>query len=338
MHRHLKHGFAIKFFALAVLIFGGFLSMSHVALATGEPCWQDYPAKGTPIAGFPNATDFTLPGKCQDASGCALAGFVVGPSGFGCGGSDICCLTPAKTLGCYNDYVGADRTTFTSASCVKNDAACSSPNKKLGNGHGCSAGVGGDVCCAIVGATGAAKTDANGYPVGAAIPDAGSTAQWKFNNDSGTGIQLVACTEDGNCSVDDIVNQGINFAKWVMGLAGALFLLVFVYGGAMYVISFGKSDYVTKGKNALIRGSIGIVLVMSAWTIVSYVAASLGYVPVGTGSTADADAACAKQHTGYSCMNVSPEQEKSQYICYSSLCKSNKDKQYKCCIQAPTNK
>lgn len=340
MHRNFKHEFAIKFFALAIIFLMGWLTMPAKAFAL---CWDGpdeastYPnVAGTPkpIAGFPNKGDL-IPSSCENSeSACALKGYISAPA-YGCPApATTCCLKPAKTLGCFNDYIGADRTTFTSATCVKNDAACVSPNKKLGDDHGCSDGNGGKVCCAIIGAAsgGASKTPA------AALPSGGSTAKWKFNNDQGTGIQLVPCTEDGNCTIENVVQQGINFAKWVMGLAGALFLLVFVYGGAMYVASFGRSDYVTKGKNALIRGAIGIVLVMSAWTIVSYVAASLGYMPVGTGSVADLDAACAKQHTGYSCMNVTPEQEKSQYLCDKDLCKSDLNKQYKCCIQTPTNK
>ena len=282
---------------LSFLIISLFIFLPSKVFAVGEPCWKDYPTGGTPIAGFPKAADFTLPGICGPAAACSASGKVVGPTGFGCGGTDICCLVPAKSLGaCYNDYVGDDRTSFQSTSCVKSDAQCASPNKKLGDGHGCSDANGGTICCAIID-----KNKAAGYPTGGALPQTGSTAEWKYNNKEGTGLQLVECTKDGNCTIDDLVQQGVNFAKWVMGLAGALFLLVFVYGGAMYAVSFGRSDYITKGKNAMTRGAFGIILVMGAWTIVSYVSTSLGYKGVSLGGTTQTDqtATCANDANSF---------------------------------------
>ncbi len=263
-------------------------------------CWDDpdpakaYPNVGgspQPIAGFPNKGDL-IPDSCEaTADACTVKGNVAANAGYGCP-TGICCLKPAKSIICYNNYVGADRPSFQSVSCVKTDALCASPNKKLGDGGGCTDANGGTVCCAII----KAGTSAGGK--GAAIPQTGSTAVWQYQNPEKTGLLLVQCTQSGNCTIDDLVNQGINFAKWIMGLAGALFLLVFVYGGAMYVASFGKSDYVTKGKKALIRGAIGIVLVMGAWTIVSYVATSLGYKATGLGGTpTDQTAQCANDAT-----------------------------------------
>jgi len=255
------------------LIISLFIFLPSKVLAVA--CWANYPTGGTAIAGFPTAADFKLPGTCTAADKCSPN--VQGPGGFGCGGTDICCLTPTKPLGCFNDYVGADRTSFQSASCLE-PTACSSGNKAIAPAgqNGCT---GTKVCCAIM-KTGTSAAGGKG----AAVPQTGSTAAWVSSVPGG--LVLVPCTQSGNCTIDDLVNQGINFAKWIMGLSGALFLLVFVYGGAMYVASFGKAEYVTKGKNALKRGAIGIVLVMGAWTVVSYVATSLGYQGIGVGGSA----------------------------------------------------
>ncbi|MDD5438553.1 MAG: pilin [Patescibacteria group bacterium] len=324
----LKNGSLIWSF----LIVGFFVFLPMTAHAALN-CWDKYPTGGTPIPGFPKATDFQSSACSATKDACTSQGSVA-IDGFGCVAPQACCLKPAKSLGaCYNDYVGDDRTIFQSTSCVKSDAQCASPNKKLGDGHGCSDANGGTVCCAII----KSSNSKSGSTAGS-IPQTGSTAAWKYQNPEKTGLLLVDCTKDGNCTIDDIVQQGVNFAKWVMGLAGALFLLVFVYGGAMYAVSFGRSDYITKGKNALVRGAFGVILVMGAWTIVSYVATSLGYTGMApTGTNTGTDDACAKK-AGYSCMMVTPEQEKSQYLCESKLCMSNKDPQYKCCVQAPSNK
>jgi hypothetical protein len=304
-------GLKIKFLGWSILIIGLFIFLPNKALA--GTCWGDYPKAGTPIPGFPTASDFTLPGNCvaDPAKDCSEKGYVVGPKGmFGCAPAETCCLVPAKTLSCFNDYVGSDRTSFQSVSCVKSDAQCAAPNKKLGDGHGCSDANGGTVCCAILSSSG----KSGGASSGGTVPKTGSTAKWSLGVQGG--MQLVPCTETGNCTIDDLVNQGVNFAKWIMGLAGALFLLVFVYGGAMYTVSFGRSDYITKGKNAMTRGAFGIILVMGAWTVVSYVSTSLGYKPVGLGGTAaqtDQTALCA--NTDSSFMGCVPQADKCLTWC-----------------------
>jgi len=107
-------------------------------------------------------------------------------------------------------------------------------------------------------------------------PITGSTAKWDYGGKAG-GLRLVACTKDGNCELKDIVQQGIYFADFLIGLSGALFLIAFIWGGAMYLLSFGREGWVSKGRDAMVKSSIGIVFIMLAWTIVTYVAASLGY-------------------------------------------------------------
>ena len=91
------------------------------------------------------------------------------------------------------------------------------------------------------------------------------------------GIQNVGCEETGDCSIEQIVQKAVYFAQFIMGLSGALFLIVFIYGGALYILSFGRSEWVNKGQKAMVQAAIGIVFVMGAWTIVWYVAQSLGY-------------------------------------------------------------
>ena len=98
-------------------------------------------------------------------------------------------------------------------------------------------------------------------------------------------LQQTGCEQSGDCTIEDIVQMGVNFAQFIMGLSGALFLLVFIYGGARYVLSFGKQDWVSKGRDAMVHAAIGIVIIMSAWTIVSYVAQSLGYIGSSTGGS-----------------------------------------------------
>lgn len=307
-----------------------FLPLKVLAGPVDSPCWDKYPTGGTPIPGFPSSGDIKngsckadFPAFTADCFNKPGAAGVDSMGLFGCDPGLRCCLYPSTSWICANNYGGALRPTIDHTACFKTEAQCASPNSKIADGAGCNDTNGGPVCCAIIkGSTAAA---AGSKAAGAAIPQTGSTAAWVSSVPGG--LVLVSCTQSGNCTIDDLVNQGINFAKWIMGLAGALFLIVFVYGGAMYLVSFGKSDYVTKGKNALTRGAIGIVLVMGAWTIVSYVSTSLGYKGVSLGATAPAGGsqaaapACSSDATEErSCQAGSPTPGQPATVC-TDFCK-----------------
>lgn len=92
-----------------------------------------------------------------------------------------------------------------------------------------------------------------------------------------TGLRLVlpACISSGNCSLDDIVNTGANAANFFTALSAALFFATFVYGGARYLLSFGRKEWVAAGTKAMTGAAIGMAIVMGAWVIVNYVANSL---------------------------------------------------------------
>lgn len=62
-----------------------------------------------------------------------------------------------------------------------------------------------------------------------------------------------------------------NVIKGLLGLAGIAALLMFVYGGILWVTSGGKPEQVKKGKDTLIWAVIGIVVLFSAYALVSAV-------------------------------------------------------------------
>jgi len=245
-----------------------FLGISTMGAGIGTECWSDYPNVGgspQPIPGFAVASDFSSR-KCeQNQTVCQNSGGI-SKAGFGCDAGLVCCLRPATSWACYNNYVGDDRSTFKETKCVA-AADCKSPDKSLGTGFGCSGAQ--NTCCAVIEPTGSAAQTKE-------VPKTGSTAAWDLGGRSG-GLRLVSCTETGNCTIQDIVQQGIYFADFLIGLSGALFLIAFVWGGALYLLSFGRQDWVSKGRDAMVKSAIGIVFIILAWTIVTYVAASLGY-------------------------------------------------------------
>lgn len=76
--------------------------------------------------------------------------------------------------------------------------------------------------------------------------------------------------------VNDLVRQAIVIAEFILGLAGSIALLMFVYGGFVYLTAFGKADQAKKGQQVLVAAVIGLVIAFSAYLIVDFVVAGLG--------------------------------------------------------------
>jgi hypothetical protein len=74
------------------------------------------------------------------------------------------------------------------------------------------------------------------------------------------------------------LSQG-NFTNGVrvfLGVAGAVAVIVVTYGGFKYVTSNGNPQEVSKAKNTIIDGIIGLAIIMTAFGIVSFVVERLG--------------------------------------------------------------
>jgi non-ribosomal peptide synthetase component F len=66
-----------------------------------------------------------------------------------------------------------------------------------------------------------------------------------------------------------------NIIQALLGVTGALALLMFVWGGFQWLISGGSADRVKKGKDTLIWATIGLVVIILAYTLVSAVVTGL---------------------------------------------------------------
>ncbi len=64
----------------------------------------------------------------------------------------------------------------------------------------------------------------------------------------------------------------------VLGISGSLALLMFVYGGFVWMLSGGNAEKVTKGKNTLVWASIGLVVIFSSYALVKAIFTGLGGV------------------------------------------------------------
>ncbi len=72
----------------------------------------------------------------------------------------------------------------------------------------------------------------------------------------------------GNKPPQVLIGQAIN---GVLGLVGSIALAMFIYGGFTWMLSSGKPEAVTKGKNILTWSIIGMVVIFSAYAIIQFV-------------------------------------------------------------------
>jgi len=66
-----------------------------------------------------------------------------------------------------------------------------------------------------------------------------------------------------------VINRG-------MGIVGSVALLVFIYGGFMWLVSAGNQDRIKKGTQAMMWAIIGIFIIFSSYAIIVLVLAALG--------------------------------------------------------------
>ncbi len=66
-----------------------------------------------------------------------------------------------------------------------------------------------------------------------------------------------------------------NVIKAVLGIVGALALLMFVYGGLLWMTAAGAPERVTKGKDTLMWAALGLVIIFASYVLVKFVIDSL---------------------------------------------------------------
>ena len=66
-----------------------------------------------------------------------------------------------------------------------------------------------------------------------------------------------------------------NILKTAVGVVGAIALLIFVYGGFLWLTSGGEAGKVEQGKEAMKWALIGLLVVFSSYTLVSFVLSAL---------------------------------------------------------------
>lgn len=83
------------------------------------------------------------------------------------------------------------------------------------------------------------------------------------------------CRENGNCSLEQLLQVFVNLANFTLGISGTVLLFVFVYGGFKWLLSRGDPKWVESGKAAMTGGVIGIVIIFGAYVAINVILAGI---------------------------------------------------------------
>ncbi|MFH1522826.1 MAG: hypothetical protein ABIE43_03335 [Patescibacteria group bacterium] len=81
---------------------------------------------------------------------------------------------------------------------------------------------------------------------------------------------------EGNFTLNDFTRVAIRVSELILGIVGSLALLMFIYGGIMFLVSAGNSEKVTQAKQIIVGAVVGLAIVFASYMIITFVAQSLG--------------------------------------------------------------
>jgi len=89
--------------------------------------------------------------------------------------------------------------------------------------------------------------------------------------------QVQKATEQAELA-DPVAPQSIiaDVIRRILSLTGALFMVLIVYGGYIYVTAHGEDEQVQKGTKIVTAAIIGIVVVLIAYSITMFIGSRVG--------------------------------------------------------------
>jgi Type IV secretion system pilin len=90
------------------------------------------------------------------------------------------------------------------------------------------------------------------------------------------------CETKGNCQLSDFLVVGVNVTNVILGISGSIILVMFVYGGFLWLISAGNSSRVEQGKKVLSSSLIGLIIVFGAYSLIGLLLAAFGITDIAT--------------------------------------------------------
>ncbi len=84
-------------------------------------------------------------------------------------------------------------------------------------------------------------------------------------------LEGISCIKSGLCTPCDLIQVGVNGTEMILGFSGVAVLGAFLYGGILWMTSYGNSKKVDSGKSAIKAAVIGMAIVFLSYFIVQLV-------------------------------------------------------------------
>ena len=70
---------------------------------------------------------------------------------------------------------------------------------------------------------------------------------------------------------DDVRDMAVTIIKYLITFLGIIAVVIILYGGFVWMTAAGNDDRVSKAKNIIIAGIIGLIIVIAAFAIVTFI-------------------------------------------------------------------
>jgi hypothetical protein len=87
----------------------------------------------------------------------------------------------------------------------------------------------------------------------------------RYNNTVFYNQEKILTADSANIGLTSI----IGITNWVLGFVASITVLMIIYGGYLYIVSGGDENLEKKGKDILIEAIIGLIIIITAYTLVS---------------------------------------------------------------------
>jgi len=82
--------------------------------------------------------------------------------------------------------------------------------------------------------------------------------------------------ENSSYTLNDFVRVLVRASQIILGIVGSLALLMFIYGGVIFLISAGNSEKVAQAKQIIVSAVIGLIIVFTSYMIINFAAKAMG--------------------------------------------------------------
>ena len=96
-----------------------------------------------------------------------------------------------------------------------------------------------------------------------------------FISGSSVSAETVDTGYDINLGNANPLDIAVSIINWGLGILALIAVGIMIYGGFVWMFSRGEEDKIAKGKKVLINGLIGLVIILAAWGIATYLIRTL---------------------------------------------------------------